>query len=706
MSARVATLVCAGLLVGPCDLAAQPPCPPIAATGDFRAGFGRADITPPPGAGLLGYGPDSRRARGFRQRLMARAMALEDGRGERIVVAVADLDFISGALQRAVVARVKACTGIGADRLLLSATHTHAGPGNFSGISATDEFGTGVRGFDPGLQAYLAERIGNAIVEAVDRMRPARAAWGERPVWGLTRIRAWAAHQADPHDLPSRYQPASAIRGTPLGEVDPTLTIFRVDTAAGADRFAPAGAWAHYAIHGTSIPAPNDVYDADLHGAAARVLEAGGDSLLGRKTGGQPAFIAMFANGAQGDVRPESRVLDRECASPVLRRELRPGGWRTPPGGDVWLDRPGFDAGACVTAGLEDTRILGDRLGHEALDLFASLTDSLRGDPVVARMFQQVPLVGPDAPPGLCERGRPGMSQFAGADTRETRFQGFRWLGIFPAGIEEGGTAIHPTGACLSPKRTIPAFVEKVLIGAHGFEEAAQFLVVRLGSTVLGAVPFEPTTTLGARMREAMLEAASGSNPPVRALVVGLANNYVNYVTTRLEYGQQSYEGGSTLYGPGSGEVYTEQLRKATAALAAAGWRSPPDLATAFPIFPGASRPVVRFQSGPLPPYAPVLRSVRVGSSDVLLHWEDDDPGWLIPLRPGLVVVEREGPSGWTPVARDGTLDIEVRVLKRKGNRAVWEARWIGVPEPGTRYRFRVPDPGQPAWGVTMEFGR
>ena len=52
----------------------------------LRAGFGRADITPPPGVGLAGNGPEGRRAAGYRAHLYARALLLEDRTGERIAL--------------------------------------------------------------------------------------------------------------------------------------------------------------------------------------------------------------------------------------------------------------------------------------------------------------------------------------------------------------------------------------------------------------------------------------------------------------------------------------------------------------------------------------------------------------------------------------------------------------------------------------------
>src|SRR5213593_2226717 len=60
--------------------------PAPAALPGLRAGFGRADITPPPGVGLAGNGPEGRRAVGYRVRLYARALLLEDSTGERVAL--------------------------------------------------------------------------------------------------------------------------------------------------------------------------------------------------------------------------------------------------------------------------------------------------------------------------------------------------------------------------------------------------------------------------------------------------------------------------------------------------------------------------------------------------------------------------------------------------------------------------------------------
>jgi neutral ceramidase len=124
------------LLVGACGgrlrevARAVPSLLPEAGGGTLRAGVARRDITPPPGPGLAGGGPEGRPAQGWRSRLHARALVLEDRRGEAIVLVVADLPFVSILLHRRVAELVRAETPLGAERQLIAATHTHSGPGH------------------------------------------------------------------------------------------------------------------------------------------------------------------------------------------------------------------------------------------------------------------------------------------------------------------------------------------------------------------------------------------------------------------------------------------------------------------------------------------------------------------------------------------------------------------------------------------------
>ena len=109
-------------------------------------------------------------------------MILEDGHGERIAWVSLDLAQPSFLLHRESAARIVAETGIGADRLLLTATHTHAGPGHYFSSRSYNQFAPGTPGFDPFVLEFLADRVAAAIREASAAMTAAAAAWVQEPV--------------------------------------------------------------------------------------------------------------------------------------------------------------------------------------------------------------------------------------------------------------------------------------------------------------------------------------------------------------------------------------------------------------------------------------------------------------------------------------------------------------------------------------------
>src|SRR5947208_12708435 len=169
---------------------------PVPASG-LRAGFGRADITPPPGVGLAGNGPEGRRAAGYRVRLYARALLLEDRTGERVALVVADLAQVTPNLHRLTAERIRDSTGIGADRLVIAATHVHAGPGHFYAERQYNQSTSRVEGYDSMMVEFLVSRFTRAVLDAQRDLRAARVAWGATAVWGHTRNRSYEAFLRD-----------------------------------------------------------------------------------------------------------------------------------------------------------------------------------------------------------------------------------------------------------------------------------------------------------------------------------------------------------------------------------------------------------------------------------------------------------------------------------------------------------------------------
>src|SRR5215467_2572074 len=121
----------------------------------FRAGVGKAEITPPPGWPTGGHGPAGSIARGYWNRLYARAFYIEDAQKQSIVLVSCDMFAVPLGLRAAVWNQVKAVPNLKADRLIIAATHTHQGPGNYLSAQVYNEFGSSASGFSKPLFDYL-----------------------------------------------------------------------------------------------------------------------------------------------------------------------------------------------------------------------------------------------------------------------------------------------------------------------------------------------------------------------------------------------------------------------------------------------------------------------------------------------------------------------------------------------------------------------
>lgn len=512
-------LSCAG--AGPARWTRQPvPVrPPAPSPAVFRAGAAEIDITPPPGLPVFGSSTEAQpRLTGYRMRLYTRAIALEDAAGERFVLVQADLGSISGLLHREVAART-ADLGLGPDRILIAATHTHGAPGGYFGTGFYNRFASSRSGFDPEVLEWLASRIVRAIRGAFAELAPARVGAVEVPVPGISRNRsrdAWVRNFTD---------------GPPAGrdEIDRTLRLLRIDRVDGSGS-RPMAAFLSFAVHGTAASIHQKLTHGDLQAVAAEVLRTrvlrsyGGGFFLDR-------FVPAVVNGAEGDVSPDYREQSFAEA-----------------------DR------------------IGTALAEAAFSAFRSLDGALT-EVELRHAYREVRLPNEetsDGPDGaLCDRAVVGLPVLGGAEDGRSRFYG-------KLGIREGAPRKPPRG-CQQEKRTALGFLQGLLLKPADFPRLGPFQMLRLGTTMtIVTVPGEPTTETGRAIREAVQRAG----PAGIVAVVGLSDEYVGYWATRAEYAVQDYEGGSTLYGPHESTLARDQagrLASATSASTAAASQFEPD---------------------------------------------------------------------------------------------------------------------------------
>jgi neutral ceramidase len=680
--------LCAIALLGACSVHRfdAPTVDPSTAPrpgGTLTAGFGRADITPPPGPGLMGYGPEGKPSRGWRTRLHARALVLEDERGERLALVTLDLGLLSPLLHREVAARVADVTGLGPDRIILAATHTHAGPGHHFGYPSYDEFGTSVSGFDPAMVAFLADRIARAVIDADTTRAEARAAWGTRALWDLTANRSTEPFARNPAEWRARFR--KPLGSTASGNVDSTLAVLRIDIRDGATgAFRPAGAFSIFAIHGTGNPSANELFDADIQGIAARALELHIDRLNGELPAFRPRAVHLLANGAEGDVVPDIPRNTR-CQVPTLHRVRRPSGPRTPPGPELWIPPHPDSQAACVQHARAELDFVGDSIGAAIVALFDSLGAHLTGELPIRRVFHVANLTDRDQTPQLCTP-QPGAPTLGGAEGGYTRYRDWHILGMIDVGFDEESPAAARSrpGGCQAHKRVFPGRLQRRMI-ARLLPDVAQLTIAGIGDMLLVTLPFEATTVVGGRVRAAALAGAGSTGSRFRdALLIGLANGYNQYVATGEEYALQNYEGASTLYGPRTAEYLATMVEGLAAQLPGPGQSSPAaDIAPIQFRHLGTKSILPRADRGSSAGNLDRQLSAAWRGDTLVVRWIDMHPGRLVPADGPVLEIRSTDEDGAEAVLWDDDRDLEVWALgPARGGGYQWEARWRPLVRP------------------------
>ncbi len=135
------------------------------------AGSAAVDISPIDSQFLFGYPHVARFSTGVHDPLFASALYLNDGSRSILFVAT-DMIFVPKALAARARARIAAETGVPADRIMLTATHTHSGPSTVKYLS--NEADATVPDPDPRFLKRFEDGIVAAAVAAHATARPAQ----------------------------------------------------------------------------------------------------------------------------------------------------------------------------------------------------------------------------------------------------------------------------------------------------------------------------------------------------------------------------------------------------------------------------------------------------------------------------------------------------------------------------------------------------
>ena len=243
-------------------------------TPTWKAGAASAKITPEKMMWMAGYAGRNKPADGVTMDLFAKALAIEDGQGQRVVLVTLDLIGVPRMLRQNVAARAEKEYGIKPERLLLNASHTHSGPElRARSLDYPNKRDAEADAYTAQLEATLAQLIG----EALANLRPAHV----RQSYARC---GFAMNRRTP--TPKGY----ANHPYPQGPVDHQVPVLHATAADGAEIAILFG----YNCHATTVGLYQ--FSGDYPGFAQQYLEEA-----------HPGAVAMFMNGCSGDQNPYPR---------------------------------------------------------------------------------------------------------------------------------------------------------------------------------------------------------------------------------------------------------------------------------------------------------------------------------------------------------------------------------------------------------------
>ncbi len=421
----------------------------------LKAGVYRVTITPPIGTYMAGYGARMGPALGVHDDLCARCLVVEDESGTVAILAV-DVLQLPWAFVDRLRTQVESLTGIPASHVLVSATHTHSGPDIEGRYSPS------------GADHALIDIWQRALAGCV------HAAWRNR-------------HGADVGVSLGSVLGIGVNRRTADGRpVDPMVGVI---SARGRDD-PTRGVLINYTCHAVVLGSDSRYFSADYPGYAVRTVE----QVEG------PETIALFANGAEGDINTGHSADLSGIGAPIPGRTF------------------------------ERAQRLGRRLAGEVIEVLSGTPTMLTG-PVAATVqtvtlpLRQVPSVSE------------AQAALAAAHAEVQR-------------LESAGVAREAVTAA-----KIRQFHSEVNLGVakHREVETAETLMkaelqaLRIGDVAFVAVPGELFVELG-------LDIKSRSPFPY-TFVVGLANGSIGYLPTRAAVEAGGYEAVATRFASGAGEI-------------------------------------------------------------------------------------------------------------------------------------------------------
>jgi len=252
----------------------------FAAPAEYRAAVSRADITPAGPIWMSGYASRNKPSEGVLQRLSAKALALEDKRGTKLVIVTTDLIGLPRSITDVVGARVEKQFGVNRARVLLNSSHTHTGPLVRGNLPIMAELSESDQRTVNQYASTLTDQLVTLISDALGALRPASISYGEGTA-------NFAMNRRE------RTPTGTVKLGlNPQGPGDHSVPVLRIDDASGK----PVAVLFGYACHNTTLTGEHYQISGDYAGIAQADIESA-----------MPGTMALFLQLCGGDQNPNPR---------------------------------------------------------------------------------------------------------------------------------------------------------------------------------------------------------------------------------------------------------------------------------------------------------------------------------------------------------------------------------------------------------------
>ena len=618
-----------------------------------------ADITGPAvGMPMWGFGRPDQISEGIHTRLRSRAFITVQASDpkRRLVFVSAELGSIDHHIALEVVERLQKRFGTTytLDNVIISATHTHAGPSGYW-HSRTD---TGLDGgFYPAHFDAIVAGIMSSIIAAHDDLQPGNILINKGRVAGAGVNRSVIAYRENPQRERDRYRE----------NTNTAMTLLKFVGNSGA-----LGAVNWYALHPTAMNYYNRLISGDHKGYASARMEE-----QQRAHQGSEDFIAAFAQSDPGDVTPNTN-LDNTGPGETDVETTRIMGQR-----QLVAAQALFDAAQEPLAGVIDSKRIYVDLSRYEID--GEFTGA--GEQHTCASAYGYAFAG-----GSTEDGG-GHFLFREGMTEQSIWRD--WLVRLIIGAPEWTEQVK---VCQAPK----AILLETGSGTPPLQSQIRSVTLaRIGQLVIVALPAEVTTMAGRRLRDSVMrELGDWANYVVLA---GYSNGYAGYITTPEEYMVQQYEGGHTLHGRWSLPAYQQIVSQLAAALESGVSLTS---SSAYDDWRGKSSGLALplDNAKPLPSGARLGEAVtqvearyRPGQTATARFWSTN-PTVNFRRSKNYLRVEQNTSAGWRQVADDGDWSTRVRWQLESGA-YVAELSWA-IPQETRPGEYRVSHFGFAASGA------